>query len=224
MPEERICQYEPCSQPLPSHTHGKVHKYCSKTCRNKTYRIKHPEEVHAYSTNYGRIYHALHREEQNAKHRAYNAENSEKLNAASARRYVAKREEISAKHRTYYEANKEKRGVQIKAYRKEHPEVGQAASSRRRARMAAAPINDLTSAQWETIKRHYNYCCAYCPDTCWRCRQKKHKLTIDHVTPVSKGGSHTMSNIVPACSTCNKRKNAGPPLKPVPPLLLLPTS
>ena len=185
------------------------------------WRKAHAEELRAHSASYGKIYHAEHREEQNAKHRAYNAVNRERLRVANAKLYADNREEISAKHRAYYEANKEHRCAQTKAYSKSHPEVGQAASSRRRARLASAPVNDLTTQQWEAIKEHYHHRCVYCPETCWRCRQKKHKLTIDHIVPISKGGSHTVSNIAPACSTCNKRKNAGPPPVPVQPLLFV---
>lgn len=216
----RICENAQCAKEFSVLTHGKVlRRFCSKSCANRTWREEHREEVHVYSVTYGRAYHILHREEQNIKHRSYNMSNRKKLSAANAKIYAENREEILAKHRAYYEANKEKRDAQIKTYRKSHPEVGQAASSRRRAKLAAAPINDFTRAQWESVKEHYDYRCVYCPDTCWRCQRRKHQLTIDHIIPISKGGSHTVSNIAPACSRCNKKKNAGPPPRPVQPLL-----
>jgi 5-methylcytosine-specific restriction endonuclease McrA len=31
-------------------------------------------------------------------------------------------------------------------------------------------------------------------------------LTIDHVIPRSKGGTHTWDNVVIACATCNSKK------------------
>lgn len=42
---------------------------------------------------------------------------------------------------------------------------------------------------------------------CHYCHEFK-PLTMDHVIPVSKGGPHTASNIVPACQPCNSRKGA----------------
>ena len=45
------------------------------------------------------------------------------------------------------------------------------------------------------------------------------RLTMDHITPISKGGAHTASNIVPACQSCNSKKNNRAPLKPVQPIL-----
>lgn len=80
---------------------------------------------------------------------------------------------------------------------------------KRRAKILSAPINDLTQEQWEHIMAAYNYRCAYCG--------KKTMLTRDHIIPLSKGGSHTASNIVPACQSCNstKRCNNAPIYQPI---------
>ena len=40
---------------------------------------------------------------------------------------------------------------------------------------------------------------------CQYCGSGKH-LTLDHVMPRSKGGSHTWDNVVAACERCNSRK------------------
>jgi 5-methylcytosine-specific restriction endonuclease McrA len=84
---------------------------------------------------------------------------------------------------------------------------------RRRARKASAPVNDLTAAQWKEIKARFGHRCAYCG-------VKPKTLTQDHITPLSQGGSHTASNIVPACITCNAKKGTKAVLAPVQPLLL----
>ncbi|KAM3112926.1 HNH endonuclease [Phormidesmis sp. 146-33] len=46
--------------------------------------------------------------------------------------------------------------------------------------------------------RRDNHTCQYCGTT-------KH-LTIDHVIPRSKGGTHTWDNVVAACERCNSAK------------------
>jgi hypothetical protein len=46
------------------------------------------------------------------------------------------------------------------------------------------------------------YMCAYCGHV-----YPKHKLTRDHVHPVSKGGPDIWENVVTACTTCNRWKD-----------------
>jgi 5-methylcytosine-specific restriction endonuclease McrA len=41
--------------------------------------------------------------------------------------------------------------------------------------------------------------------TCQYCSSSKH-LTLDHVIPRSKGGTHTWDNVVTACEQCNSTK------------------
>jgi 5-methylcytosine-specific restriction endonuclease McrA len=57
----------------------------------------------------------------------------------------------------------------------------------------------LTRVQWLTIKEAWQHRCAYC-------NQESQRLEMDHAIPLSKGGDHTMSNIVPACRACNAKK------------------
>ena len=57
----------------------------------------------------------------------------------------------------------------------------------------------LTAAEWKVIVEAAKGRCYYC--------QEKAKLTLDHVIPLSKGGQHTKTNVVPACAPCNSKKN-----------------
>lgn len=42
--------------------------------------------------------------------------------------------------------------------------------------------------------------------TCQYCGRESNDLTIDHIVPRSRGGSHTWDNLVAACKPCNHRK------------------
>lgn len=50
--------------------------------------------------------------------------------------------------------------------------------------------------------RQFDHCCAYCGAA----EHRSAELEIEHVVPISKGGPHLLSNIVPACTSCNSSK------------------
>jgi len=42
---------------------------------------------------------------------------------------------------------------------------------------------------------------------CWYCGKKiEADFTIDHVIPISRGGTDTLENLVPCCKSCNSGK------------------
>jgi len=185
-PEERAARRKETFRRYQQSAKGKANK--------RRHYDRHIEEIKAYdAAKYER-----NKEKINAHDRTYHAEHSD---------------EICARKRAQYWENPEKENARNKIYLATHPHVVAQHNGRRRAAKANAPINDLTAAQWETIKAQFGYRCAYCG-------HKVKKLTQDHIIPLSKGGSHTMSNIVPACKSCNSKKRDRAPLIPVQPLLL----
>ncbi|KKN70406.1 hypothetical protein LCGC14_0431010 [marine sediment metagenome] len=61
----------------------------------------------------------------------------------------------------------------------------------------------LSKKEWVDKKAEYGYRCAYCG-------KKAKQLTVEHIVALSQGGEDIKSNIIPACSTCNKSKNKRP--------------
>lgn len=48
---------------------------------------------------------------------------------------------------------------------------------------------------------------------CWYCGLRLNPFTtfaVDHIMPVSQGGTNALINLIPACRSCNSRKGAGP--------------
>jgi 5-methylcytosine-specific restriction endonuclease McrA len=84
------------------------------------------------------------------------------------------------------------------------PEIPLALRQARRADVASVAVNDLSPDEWKWLLDTFEHRCAYCG-------QPGDRLTPDHVTPLSQGGHNTLSNIVPACRTCNVRKGARTP-------------
>jgi len=48
------------------------------------------------------------------------------------------------------------------------------------------------------VKQLRNKPCFYCGS--------KERLTLDHIVPISRGGVHSIGNLVTACKSCNSKK------------------
>lgn len=86
-----------------------------------------------------------------------------------------------------------------RSYYQRHKDAYRGYVLTRRARQVAAPVNDFTGEQWQELLVEHASTCAYC-------LAHGVPLEADHSVPLSRGGSHTKANIVPACRSCNSRK------------------
>jgi 5-methylcytosine-specific restriction endonuclease McrA len=73
-----------------------------------------------------------------------------------------------------------------------------ARAARKRKRRMDNVDNDLSVAQWTSLKNEWGGC-AYCGVT-------DKPLQRDCVLALSRGGRYTLDNIVPACRSCNTSK------------------
>ena len=74
--------------------------------------------------------------------------------------------------------------------------------ARRRARRVASVVNDLTEPQWSSLMAAWGGC-AYCGIST---EALSSSLQKDCMLPISRGGRYTVTNVVPACRSCNASK------------------
>lgn len=180
----RICQNPDCGESFLKME--RAQKYCCFKCgdalRSKRYRDAHPDRISAKL----------------------------KLN------WIAKKDILTARHKAWADSNVEWRQVYNREYqltRMEHRreycrkwyaqnrETCKSYLANRKAQKESrVPVSQrLTAEGWIALLTLWEWTCAYCGDYLIN-------PTQDHVIPLSKGGKHTMDNVVPACKSCNSSK------------------
>lgn len=101
--------------------------------------------------------------------------------ARQRERYAAEPEKYLATNREWAKANPEKRALSDRV-------------KRQRKRAAGT----LSAADWRAVLERYGSACLACGSD--------DPPTIDHVIPLSKGGTNTVDNVQPLCNPCNMRK------------------
>lgn len=125
-----------------------------------------------------------------------------KQNSADVRRYRERNpDRCRVTHRVamrkWRAKNRAKARLFTRNWSRNNPAASKAACERRRARLNGVECT-LTTVEWLALIEAWGRRCAYC--------RGEGRLTKDHVVPISKGGGHTMDNVVPACMPCNAAK------------------
>ena len=114
--------------------------------------------------------------------------------------YHKHKEEIKERRRAKRAVDNEKDRERSRQWKLDHPEQVRERKAidqnNRRARKNNG--GKFTKAEWSAMKNKYD-------NKCLCCKEEK-PLTIDHVTPISRGGTNAADNIQPLCLRCNVLK------------------
>ena len=126
--------------------------------------------------------------------KAWNKANPEASKLRQARFKAKNPEKVAAIQKKYHCTNE--------VYRKNIRLRGQVSWALKRERKAKGSNSDngnlITRLKWIKILDAFDNACCYCGS--------KDFLTIEHLTPLSKGGDNQVGNIAPACMKCNRKK------------------
>lgn len=100
--------------------------------------------------------------------------------------------------RRYREKNPEKTRAYSRQYKLDHPQQFAEYENRRRARKVTTQVEVIDRRE---IYARDNGCCHLC-----KLPVTFAEMELDHVKPLSRGGSHTRENLKVSHSTCNRRK------------------
>lgn len=116
--------------------------------------------------------------------------------AALRRDYLKHKERRDAANRAWAANNPERVSANNRAWRLANPERAALLGRLKWQRRRAAGV--LTIADWKAVLALYGTTCLACGSD--------DPPTIDHVVPISKGGTNTVENVQPLCMDCNNRK------------------
>lgn len=157
--------------------------------------------------------------------KAYKAANSERIKVQSKEYRQANKAALAAyqaKYRIAYRAqnrarlvadsvrwkrnNPERAAEQCRQSRKRNPETSRSAARNRRARIAACE-GSHTAQDIQKIGSTQRWRCACC-----KVNLKKVGYHVDHIDPISAGGSNDKTNLQLLCAPCNQSKNSRHPV------------
>lgn len=151
-----------------------------------------------------------------AKDQKYRKENADTLRKRDRQRYEKRREQQREYHRQYYQENKEECArrnreyhlanyEQIKAaakrWQKANPDKKRNYQRQRRAWKLGAESERYCEGDINAMWHEQDGVCSYCEIPLFG------DYHVDHVIPLSRGGSDRLDNLVLACPSCNRWKS-----------------
>ena len=112
------------------------------------------------------------------------------------------KEHIAEHNKQWNEANPEYGKQWRENNRERNNELSRKAENKRRA-LKAQNGGEYTLEQWQECLEFFDYKCAYSGEPI-----NNSNVNVEHIIPISKGGTNNITNIVPALDTVNFSKNA----------------
>ena len=169
-----------------------------KSCKalvDKDYRNRNKEYLKEKSINYRENNKEIISIKKRNKYHSASAEEV-KLRAAKKREYNQNSPDAvkqrKREHDKNYFASPRGREVLLHSIRK------------RKAQKVSSTDNTVTYLALKELMEAQNYCCKYCATDLRTL--KKSDVHLDHVYPLSKGGIHSITNVVWSCAPCNQKK------------------
>ena len=103
--------------------------------------------------------------------------------------------------RKYREAHPEKARAAVKRWEQANPDRCAHYRGQRKARLRSGGHH--SQQEWREL-------CFLYQGVCPRCKRAVKRFSLDHIVPISKGGSNWIWNVQPLCRSCNSSKKANP--------------
>ncbi|MEA3330606.1 MAG: HNH endonuclease [Campylobacterota bacterium] len=182
---------------------------CVISKRHKEYRDNNKEKI----AKSKKIYENKNKEKIAKQRKQYSINNKEKITIYKKEYQKKNKEILAVEKKAYYEKNKEVFKAKSRIYSKtEKGRITDTNSKNKRrfikriTKDGTIPVNvkyPLTIELQELLDEQNN--------KCYYCECELEEKHLDHYIPLSKGGSHSILNVVWSCPTCNMSKGSKMP-------------
>lgn len=177
---------------------------------SRKYRAAHKKEIAEQKRKYGKE----HKEEKLEQNRKYRKEHKEEVAEYQKKYHADHKEELAKQKKNYRIKYKEKVAKRKREYHQKNKDKALAANHRRRVRkLGNGPVEYFTNLE---IFERDGWICQICklpvdPTLLYLDSDGKvdtRYQSLDHIIPLSRGGTHTRSNVQLSHLFCNISKNA----------------
>lgn len=174
----------------------------------------HPEQVKAMGRRYykqnrescaarNRNYYAKHPRECREQMRKWHDEHRAEARESKRKWVAAHREHVRAQQHQHYLEHRAERLESARQWRADHPEAN-AVNHRKRKALVCGAVGSHTSADIATLFETQAGKCVACTVPLFK--SGKGKYHVDHIRPLSRGGSNNSDNLQLLCPFCNISK------------------
>jgi len=146
---------------------------------------------------YQREWELTHREQDKERLRVYYEEHTALAKRRATEWRLSHPERRRRNNRRWAHRNPDKAAASAARYRQDHPREYAVYAQKRRARKREAE-GGFSGSEWKELCRAVGERCVACGE--------RRRLTIDHIEPLSIGGTNSIENIQPLCGRCNSAK------------------
>lgn len=166
--------------------------------------IEEAKKARIAATN--KAYYERNKEKRSALNLAWREANKESISSYIKAYRIANKEKIAATNKALYEATKEHRLAYYKKWKAENKHI-RAANQRNRRAKKKSSVGQHTANDIKNLMEFQKGKCACC------LKSIKDGYQVDHIIPLSKGGSNDKYNIQLLCAPCNLSKRAKDPIE-----------
>jgi hypothetical protein len=160
---------------------------------SKVYRLNNKERV----AEVNRQWQKNNRDKKRASQRAWEEKNVESEKLRKKLHYEQNKDLWRERNRIWAKENRSKENAKKRNWRSKNPEKVQEEFTRYRTRKKQNGIFSIIKKDMRKLLATSN---------CFYCHTEMSKPTLDHVIPVSRGGQHSIGNLVASCGSCNSSK------------------